>query len=369
MAVASGASEYQKAMLELELANLDDAFKKELKEYERRGIETTKLVEHYAQESEKIHSKYAKQEADAVIEQIRRQEDARRRLNEVSLGWANQGGQNRRQEMGYAAVGGTTITGHQTRQNEIDTTFNDYKIWKESADAQIAEMERVLDSDKLVGEERLAMQTALAEAQEELALGTAEYQMQLNQMVLEDTRETTQEVLSDVQSSFQGLAGAFDDIYSAIELTMEMKVKEGKLSNEEAEKQLEEYRGIKAAAAAMDALGSAVGAYNSLASIPYVGPALGAVAAAAALAAGFANVKMIMATTKDNVGSGSDSYANVAPSLSEYQPQYVTNVTGKDDTDYLANALSEKPIRCYVTESDVTAAQEIANKRTSETTW
>lgn len=355
--------------LELELANLQDAFEKEKYEYEKKGIETVNLEKHYAEERLKIISKYAKEEADAAIEQIKRQEDARKRLNEVSVGWANQGGTNRVQELNYARVGGTTMTGHQTRQNEIEATFNDYNIWKESADAQIAEMERVLASGKLVGEQKLEMEQALADAQQEVALGTAEYQMQLNQMVLDDTRETTEEMLSYIQTGFQGLGSIFDDVYTAIERTTEAEVKQGKLSQKEADKRLDEYRGVKAAAAAMDALGSAVGAYNSLASIPYVGPALGAAAAAAALAAGFANVKLIMATTKDNVGGGNDSYANVAPSLSEFTPQYTQNVTGKDDTDYLVNALSEKPIHCYVTESEVTAAQEIANKRTSETTW
>ena len=368
-AAAGNVTAYYQIAMDLELEKLQDTMDKEIKEYERKGISTVELEEHYAQERLKIVSRYAKEEADAVLEQIKRQEDARQRLNQVSVGWANQGGQNRPQEMQYAKLGGTTITGHQQRQNEIQGTYNEFNIWKDSAEQQIEAMQQVLESGKLVGEAKLEMEAQLAEAQQELYLGVAEYQMQLNQMVLDDTRESIQEVLGDVQSSFQGLGSAFDDVYTAIEKTMEMKVKEGKMSNEEAEKELEKYRGIKAAAAAMDALGSAVGAYNSLASIPYVGPALGAVAAAAALAAGFANVRLIMATTKDNAGSGTDAYANAAPSLSEYTPQYVTNVTGKDDTDYLANALTEKPITAYVVESDVTASQEIANKRSDETTW
>jgi hypothetical protein len=42
---------------------------------------------------------------------------------------------------------------------------------------------------------------------------------------------------------------------------------------------------------------AATGAYSALASIPYVGPALGAAAAAAAVAAGLANVQMIRSQT------------------------------------------------------------------------
>ena len=360
---------YNKAMMDLELQELQDTMDKEIKEYERKGIDTKNLEEHYAQERLKIISKYASEEAKVTLANIQKREDALKRMNEVQATYDMIGGYNNETENTYAKFGGTTVTGHQQRQADINATQNEFNIWQDSAQQQIAAMQEVLESGKLIGDEKLEMEAALADAERELALGTYEYQAELDQMRLEDVKSTTEEIIGYVQSSLQGLGGAFDDIYSAIEKTMQLKVKEGKLTNEQAEKQLEEYRGIKAAAAMMDALGSAVGAYNSLASIPYVGPALGAVAAGAALAAGIANVKLIMATTKDNAGSGTDSYANASPSLSEYTPQYVTNVTGKDDTDYLANAMSEKPIKAYVVESEVTAAQEVANKTNEETTW
>ena len=360
---------YNKAMMDLELQELQDTMDKEIKEYERKGIDTKNLEEHYAQERLKIISKYASEEAKVTLANIQKREEALKRMNEVQATYDMIGGYNNETENTYAKFGGTTVTGHQQRQADINATQNEFNIWQDSAQQQIAAMQEVLESGKLIGDEKLEMEAALADAERELALGTYEYQAELDQMRLEDVKSTTEEIIGYVQSSLQGLGGAFDDIYSAIEKTMQLKVKEGKLTNEQAEKQLEEYRGIKAAAAMMDALGSAVGAYNSLASIPYVGPALGAVAAGAALAAGIANVKLIMATTKDNAGSGTDSYANASPSLSEYTPQYVTNVTGKDDTDYLANAMSEKPIKAYVVESEVTAAQEVANKTNEETTW
>lgn len=367
--VAGDIVEYNKAMMDLELKNLQDTMDKEIKEYERKGMDTKDLEEHYAQERLKIVSKYASEETKAVLAQIQKREDALKRMNEVQAGYNMIGGYNNETENTYAKFGGTTVTGHQQRQADINATQNEFNIWQDSAQQQIAAMQEILASGKLVGDEKLEMETALADAEKELALGTYEYQVELDQMRLEDVKSTTEEMIGYVQSSLQGLGSTFDDIYTAIEKTMQLKVKEGKLTNEQAEEQLEEYRGIKAAAAMMDALGSAVGAYNSLASIPYVGPALGAIAAGAALAAGIANVKLIMATTKDNAGSGTDSYANASPSLSEYTPQYVTNVTGKDDTDYLANAMSEKPIKAYVVESEVTAAQEVANKTTEETTW
>jgi hypothetical protein len=65
----------------------------------------------------------------------------------------------------------------------------------------------------------------------------------------------------------------------------------------------------------IDTYSSAIAAYRSLASIPVVGPALGAIAAAAAVAGGLANVKKILAVQipTDSGGSGGGSEATPPP--------------------------------------------------------
>lgn len=361
-------NEFYSAMMDYELAQLQDQMDKEIREYERKGIETTNLEEHYAIERMKIISKYAKEETQARLAEYKKQEDAALRRNAVETNRnMRTGGKDTNTESIFASMGGTTVTGMDQRNAEIAGLEEEKRIYEESANLQIAEMQRVLDSGKLFGEERLEMEKSIADAKNELELGTLELQEQIEERKAENAKATFEEITQYAQQSFQGLGGMFDNVYTAIEKTYELQVKEGKMSEEEAEKELEKYRGVKAAAAAMDALSSAVGAYNSLASIPYVGPALGAAAAAAALAAGFANVKLIMATTKDNAGvGGADTYS---PSLSEYTPQYVSNITGRDDTDYLANALEEKPIKAYVVTSEITAAQEVENQVDAETTF
>jgi hypothetical protein len=69
----------------------------------------------------------------------------------------------------------------------------------------------------------------------------------------------------------------------------------------------------------MNTYSAAVGAYNALASIPYVGPALGAAAAAAAIAFGMAQVSAI-SSMKPGGGSASvsasaGSFGGGAPSI------------------------------------------------------
>jgi hypothetical protein len=63
-------------------------------------------------------------------------------------------------------------------------------------------------------------------------------------------------------------------------------------------------KGLKIAETIQNTYGAAMGAYSSLAPIPYVGPALGVAAAAVAVSAGMANVKAIQATKFNKGGAG-----------------------------------------------------------------
>ena len=77
------------------------------------------------------------------------------------------------------------------------------------------------------------------------------------------------------------------------------------------EKAFKLQKGLKMAEAIQNTYSAAMGAYNSLAGIPIVGPALGIAAAAAATMAGAANVKAI-AATKFNKSGGGGSVARPA---------------------------------------------------------
>ena len=74
-------------------------------------------------------------------------------------------------------------------------------------------------------------------------------------------------------------------------------------------------KGFMAAQAVFSALNAANGAYSAMASIPYVGPVLGAIAAASALASGFANVRMIYKTDESgkNINTSTPNTVQTAP--------------------------------------------------------
>ena len=96
---------------------------------------------------------------------------------------------------------------------------------------------------------------------------------------------------------------------------------------------------------AQNAISTVVGsieAYQSLASVPLVGPALGAAAAAAVVAAGVQNAANIDKQKFDSYSAVDSSYGGAsvqAPSnaLSEWNPNLTRNMLTDEETDNLYN--------------------------------
>jgi hypothetical protein len=111
------------------------------------------------------------------------------------------------------------------------------------------------------------------------------------------------------------------------------------------------------AQATIDTFVSANRAYQALAGIPVVGPALGAAAAGVAVAAGLKNVRTITSVQVPGGGGGgtipsaSQATAPIAPALP--LTQTVTQLQSGT-----INQLQSATTRAYVVESDVTGAQE-----------
>jgi hypothetical protein len=120
------------------------------------------------------------------------------------------------------------------------------------------------------------------------------------------------------------------------------------------------------AATTIDTIQSGVSAFKGMVSaVPGpVGIALGAVAAAGALASGYASVKKILAVKTPKGGGGGGGGA--APTMSGggaaggAAPQF--NVVGNSGVNQLANVMStqqQTPVKAYVVPSDVTTGQSL----------
>ena len=114
-------------------------------------------------------------------------------------------------------------------------------------------------------------------------------------------------------------------------------------------------------------LQSSISAFNSLAGIPVVGPVLGGIAAASAIATGFRTIKEIKGTklpTINGVGGG-DVGGGSTPSVPNFQAPSIPadfNVVGTTGTNQLADAIggqTQAPVKAYVVSGDVTTSQSL----------
>lgn len=130
-------------------------------------------------------------------------------------------------------------------------------------------------------------------------------------------------------------------------------------------------KGLMVATALMETYQSANSAYAAMASIPYVGPALGIAAAAAAVASGLANVKQILSVKTDGSqnslpsGGGTTPARVAAPAVIQQVP-VTRSLTSASEEERLNKMASDT--RVYVVYSDIEEVGkkvEATNRKTS----
>ena len=109
---------------------------------------------------------------------------------------------------------------------------------------------------------------------------------------------------------------------------------------------------------------SAQDSYKSLAGIPIVGPALGAAAAAVAVASGFKQIQAIKSVkvpkSRGNEGGGAIPSTSTVTTAAIQAPQF--NVIGGGATNQLAGLLADQtsqPVKAYVVSNEVSTAQSL----------
>lgn len=128
------------------------------------------------------------------------------------------------------------------------------------------------------------------------------------------------------------------------------------------------------AQATIDTYKSATGAFSAFASIPIVGPALGGIAAAAAVAAGIVNIKKI-AQTKFDSGGGEGSTPSAGGAVSFAGPQAPTgpqqnfNLVSPSGQNPLSGLGTNAPQKAYVVGGEVTTQQELERKAVKTATF
>lgn len=255
----------------------------------------------------------------------------------------------------------------QAEQQEFEVD-NSLEIQTEQA---IAEQKYQIEKDLI--ERKIGLQEELIAAMNENYMDTTDQEMTLSQMrqdlanldmarakeVADFKKEAEKEAAQNAKMTWQSASQSVASIFGSLSDMME----EGSA----------EQKAFAVMETTINTISGAIAAYKSMASIPYVGPALGAAAAAAVGVAGAASIKKIMETKKGSSGSGTvdvptpeapNMSAVVSPLLNEEQ-----DIQGMTSLNEQGDSQGKGSQRVYVVESDI---QEVGNRvkvRENESTF
>ena len=223
----------------------------------------------------------------------------------------------------------------------------------------------LIEQAVLYGEDKAAIEAMQAEEENEIKARYAEEAADAAKKAAEQKKADEQAAADATVAVATATIGSL----SALNQAFSKKDEKGRREAFKREKAL----GI--ASAVINTAKSAVSAYNSMASIPIVGPVLGPIAAAAAIAAGAAQIKNITKQKyKGESGGGGGGGASgltasgggSAPSA----PQFNTvGTSGFNQINESLNNNNRNPTKAYVVSGEVSSAQSLDRNRIKEATY
>lgn len=175
----------------------------------------------------------------------------------------------------------------------------------------------------------------------------------------------------ELSNNIADLMGGIGDVWeSSLEIRKKTLEKEGKfnaMEQKNLEKSYENLRLVKIAEATVNTISGAVAAYMKCQELgqPW-GTVLGAIQAAVVTATGIAEIgklKHMDNPYSDNSsslgGSVGSMSATVTPQVSDFNPSYTSNITGREDTQYLQEGWNRQ--RMFVSVVDINSMQNRVN--------
>ena len=255
-----------------------------------------------------------------------------------------------------------------TIQNEFDKKEKLLQIERERLEGTKSIYEELYNLDGLSEEQKQEYADKLKEIDADLA----ENSKQMTDLKKEEAMSLLN-TYGQVAQGIGDLMGTISDIWQD---SIKERVKNGKITEEQAKKEFEQNKKLQIATAIVNGLAGVAAAVASAMTIPPpVGPILAAVNSAMVIATTAAQISKIKSTTFDSGGGsmGGEVSAQAAPTPAamEYVPNYSTNVTGESETVNLANAVNEgqKDQRVYVVESDINEVGKRVEVREKEITF
>lgn len=249
-------------------------------------------------------------------------------------------------------------------QDEEENAMEQIRIQEEANARKLALLQQFEEQAYGAGDVSAAVQWQQQQADLEIEIAETAYAQEkaIRDKAVQDEVERRQRMSAIMQSS----AGAISSILTSVADAYEA-------SAGDSEAAAERVKGIRIAAATIDTISGAIGAYMQASATipPPAGQIIGAIQAAAVTAAGTAQIAQIKNTdvsggSSSSPSSGSMSAVVPAPTLNTEIPT-VRNLTGASEEERL-NRMAEDQ-RVYILSSDIEASQNSRRVRVRESNF
>ena len=381
-----------------ELKILEDKYKEEKALLEKYEQDTTKLTEEYEAQRQEIINKNGGDKAKEIDERAiqslmngtdrqldvlkKRYEEEKKLLEENGVDTVNLTKEYERQVAEVKAGEGEGKIKDINDNSALERDIADKTIFIElEKKEKLLQIERErLEGTKAIYEELFKLDNLSEEKKQEYADKIKEIDAALIENS-HNTKEVQKAQVQDLVNTYNQVSQSIGELMNNVaeiwQDSIKQRVKNGKITEEQAKKEFENSKKLQIATAIINGLAGAANAVASAMTIPPpAGPIIGAANSALVIATTAAQIAKIKSTTFDGGGSSIDSdissaAATPTPAAVEYTPKYSTNVTGESETVNLANAVSEKQKdqRVYVVESDINEAGKRVEIREAESTF
>lgn len=379
-----------------ELEILKRKYEEEKALLEKYGKDTTKLTEEYEVQRQEIINKNGGDKAKEIDERAiqslmnstdrqlailkKRYEEEKKLLEANGVDTVNLTKEYERQVAEVKAGEGEGKINDINDNSALERDIADKTIFIElEKKEKLLQIERErLEGTKAIYEELYKLDDLSEEKKQEYADKIKEIDAALvenSHNTKEVQKAQAQDLINTYNQVSQSIGELMNNVAEIWQDSIKQRVKNGKITEEQAKKEFESSKKLQIATAIINGLAGAANAVSSAMTIPPpAGPIIGAANSALVIATTAAQIAKIKSTTFDGESVGGDvASAQVSPTqaVMEYVPNYSTNVTGESETVNLANAVSErqKDTRVYLVESDVQEMGKRVQVRESESTF
>ena len=353
--------------LEEEKDLIDKALLNAKKDEKNNAEEIIKLIQDQADKEVEIERlKYDEKQRLRKLDIQRQYEtikaldlEFRMSLRELSLAYPTSQEKTKRGVVGsLLGLGSLDDKKSEDAQNDINNAYYE-EAYK--AEQQYLEKKLVLHREFLAKTTDETQQLELKQniANIELEIEESKYKekdrlRQLDYQKEKEKQERTQAIFNASLQATSSLLSGIADAYESDE--------------KNAEKNAEKIKSIRIAAATIDTIQGAIGAFTSAAANPggIIGMIIGGINAAAVTAMGVANINKIKNT--DATGKSTASISSVSPATNVYTNElpvtYTRNVTSASEVDML-----NRDTRVYILESDIQSSNKRVAVRESESSF